>query len=94
MTLEISNDEAKPKTLVEDIKSYALSRDGKKLLVHKGDSFHVEDSGIAPPAKLEKGVNLKDWTFSLSPRDEWRQMFVVAWRLERDYFHDRKMHGL
>ena len=37
---------------------------------------------------------LKDWTFRLDPREEWRQMFVEAWRLERDYFYDRGMHGL
>src|SRR5262249_32690143 len=28
------------------------------------------------------------------PREQWRQMFVEAWRLERDYFYDRGMHGL
>ena len=94
MTLEIDNDDPKPKKLVEDIKAYQLSRDGKKLLVHKGDNFHVEDAAASPPVKLEKSVNLKDWTFSLNPRDEWRQMFVEAWRLERDYFYDRKMHGV
>ncbi|MGH9196634.1 MAG: S41 family peptidase, partial [Acidimicrobiia bacterium] len=32
--------------------------------------------------------------FSLDPRDEWRQMFIEAWRLERDYFYDRNMHGI
>lgn len=94
MMTEIANEEAKPKTLVEDIKSYQLSRDGKKLFVHKGDAFHVEDATAAAPAKLEKSINLKDWTFSLNPRDEWRQMFVEAWRLERDYFYDRQMHGV
>lgn len=94
MTLEIGHDEPKPKTLVEEIRSYQLSRDGKKLLVRKGDVLHVEDASAAPPAKLEKVVSLKDWTFSLNPRDEWRQMFVEAWRLERDYFYDRRMHGV
>ena len=32
--------------------------------------------------------------FSFDPREEWRQMFVEAWRLERDYFYDRGMHGV
>jgi tricorn protease len=39
-------------------------------------------------------VNLRDWIFSLDPREEWRQMFIEAWRLERDYFYDRGMHGV
>ena len=37
---------------------------------------------------------LGDWRFRLDPRDEWRQMFIEAWRLERDYFYDRQMHGV
>ena len=39
-------------------------------------------------------MDLAGWTFSLDPREEWRQMFVEAWRLERDYFYDRGMHGV
>ena len=27
-------------------------------------------------------------------RQEWRQMFTEAWRLERDFFYDRNMHGV
>ena len=27
------------------------------------------------------------------PSIEWRQMYTEAWRLERDYFYDRAMHG-
>jgi tricorn protease len=94
MTLAITNDEPKPKTLVEDVKRYELSLNGKKILIHKGDNFYVEDAGIAAPAKLEKSVDLKDWTFALNPRDEWRQMFVESWRLMRDFFYDPQMHGV
>ena len=92
--LEIGNDDPKPKNLAEDVQGYELSSDGKKLLIRKGDSFYLEDSSASAPARLEKSVDLKDWTFSLNPRDEWRQMFVEAWRLERDYFYDRDMHGV
>ncbi len=92
--LDITAEDPKPKTLVDDVRSYELSLDGKKLLVRKGDVFHVEDAAAGAPAKLEKSVDLKNWTFSLEPRAEWRQMFAEAWRLERDYFYDRKMHGL
>src|SRR5262249_1278198 len=41
-----------------------------------------------------KDVNLSGWTLSITPREEWRQMFTEAWRLERDYFYDRGMHGV
>jgi len=87
-----------PDTFMEDVASYELSQDGKKLLVRKGSDYYVMDGAAkapSPAAELSKTqVLLKDWTFELDPREEWRQMFVEAWRLERDYFYDRAMHGL
>ena len=94
MTIEITNEDPKPKALAEEIKGFELSPDGKKVLIQKGNEFHVIDAGATAPAKLEKPVDLKNWTFSLNPREEWRQMFVESWRLMRDYFYDRNMHGL
>jgi tricorn protease len=63
-------------------------------LIRKDDAFYIIDSDTAAPAKLEKSVSLKDWTFPINPRQEWRQMFTEAWRLERDFFYDRNMHGV
>jgi tricorn protease len=93
--LEITHDDPKPKTLVTDVKSYELSRDGKKLLVHKGDAFYVIAATGSAPDKLEETkVNLDGWTLSLTPHEEWRQIFTEAWRMLRDYFYDRDMHGV
>jgi tricorn protease len=93
MVLEITNTDPKLKTLAENIKSYELSLDRKKILIRKDDNFYIVDADSAPPAKLEKSVDLRNWTFPIEPRREWRQMFVEAWRLERDFFYDRNMHG-
>ena len=92
--LEITNEEPKLKTLADAVKGYELSLDRKKILIRKDDSFYIIDSDAAPGVKLEKGVPLGAWTFSVNPRQEWRQMFTEAWRLERDFFYDRNMHGV
>jgi len=93
--LKISNKDIEAKKLVEDISSFELSADGKKILVRKKDDLLVIDATDAPPAKIAKNtVNLKNWTYSLQPRDEWRQMLVDAWRMERDYFYDPHLHGV
>jgi tricorn protease len=94
MTLEITNVEPKLKALAEEIKGYELSQDRKKILIHKDDNFYVVAADAAPPVKLDKSVDLKGWTFIVEPRQEWRQMFVEAWRLERDFFYDRNMNGV
>ncbi len=93
MTLEITNAEPKLKALAERIRSYELSQIRKKILIRKEDNFYVVDADSSAPAKLEKSVDLKGWIFPIEPRREWRQMFVEAWRLERDFFYDRNLHG-
>jgi tricorn protease len=86
-----------PETFMEDIVGYELTLDGKKLMFRKGSDYYVVDGAAKAPAAAELGksqVLLRDWTFDLDPRDEWRQMFLDAWRLERDYFYDRGMNGV
>ncbi|HNX51269.1 MAG TPA: S41 family peptidase [Thermoanaerobaculaceae bacterium] len=94
LALEISGKEPKPKTLVEGVMSFEVAAERGKLLVRKGETLAVLEADAGEKADLsEKTVNLADWRFSLVPREEWRQMFREAWRLERDYFYDRGMHG-
>ena len=93
--LEIKNTDIKPRTLVDAINGYELSLDGKKLMVTKRNDIFVINATKNPPAKInENKVDLSRWTFSIDPREEWRQMFIEAWRLERDYFYDPQMHGI
>jgi tricorn protease len=39
-------------------------------------------------------VRASDWSITVDPKAEWRQMFGDAWRLHRDFFFDRDMHGV
>ena len=91
--LEISP-KGKTNVLVDDMGSVQLSGDGRKLLVRKGDAFYVIASDSAAPAKLDEVVKLDGWSFAVSPREEWRQIFTESWRMMRDYFYDPDMHGL
>ncbi len=79
----------------DDLRSYELSRDKKKVLLRKANELWVVDAGAKAPPDLSKFVvNLRDFTFDLDPREEWRQMFVDAWRMHRDYFYDKNMQGV
>ncbi len=89
--LEITPKDPKAKTLVEDIKDYELSGDRKKILIRKGDDFHVIDSDANAPAKLDEKVKLEGWAFSVDPREEWNQIYTEAWRMMRDFYYDRGM---
>lgn len=95
--LEIKDDPVEPKVVMEGVRSYELSLDGTKLLIRKDSDFYVIDADKDAPKDEElnkQRVDLSNWSFSVHPRDEWRQMLMEAWRLERDYFYDRNLHGV
>jgi tricorn protease len=89
---------AETKTVADGVGAYELSQDGKKLLLRLGQAsglrLYVAEAAPAPAVLAKKEVDLSGWSLSVTPREEWRQMFDEAWRLERDYFYDRGMHGV
>jgi tricorn protease len=97
---DIDNKGEDPDTLMSDIRSYEISLDRKKILIRKEHSFYIVDSdakgsGLGDPKTLGKAeINLSHWALSTTPRAEFRGIFLDAWRLERDYFYDRKMQGV
>jgi tricorn protease len=98
--LDIANKGAEVDTLLPKVKSYEISQDRKKLLVHRDDDFYVVDSDVKGPALADPKIlpkakiDLSHWTLSTNPREEFRGFFLDAWRLERDYFYDRHMQGV
>jgi tricorn protease len=93
----IGNKQPELVTFSDAVNYYELSADGKKLLLHKAGSneIYVVDGAEKAPADLTKSrVDLSSWVLHFDPREEWRQMFADAWRLERDYFYDRGMNGV
>jgi len=84
--------EREEKTILGNADGFEVAGDGKKLFVVQKDKFAVLD--IAPDQKIEKTVDVSGLSMELDPVAEWRQMFHEAWRLERDYFYDPKMHGV
>jgi tricorn protease len=95
MSFPIENKDPKAETFMADVRGYELSLDGKKILVRRGNEIYVVDAGAKAPTDLSKAqVNLQNWVLHFDPRDEWRQEFTDAWRLERDYFYDRGMNGV
>ncbi|MGO9340764.1 MAG: S41 family peptidase [Terracidiphilus sp.] len=98
--LDIANKGDEVDTVLPEVKSYEISLDRKKTLVRKGDDFYVLDSAVkaaalADPKVLPKAViNLSHWTIATNPREEFRGIFLDAWRMHRDYFYDRNLHGV
>ncbi|QPF76446.1 peptidase S41 [Roseateles sp. DAIF2] len=99
-SLPIGPQESKTETLAEQVQAYALSRDGKKLMLRRGaegatPEILIVESGPKLPTDLGKAqVRWSDWQIATEPRAEWRQMFHDAWRMQRDFFYDKALHGV
>lgn len=90
----IRNQNVKVDTVLPGVGYYETTADGKKILAMAGGNILVFDANGAPPDQSESRVNLDGWTFSFDPKEEWRQMFIDAWRMHRDYLYATNMHGV
>ncbi len=80
------------KRVLDDADDLQLSASREKLLARKGTTWAI----IEPKESqnLNKKVEVSGFETTLDPAAEWRQIFNDAWRLERDYFYDPKLHGV
>ncbi|MBT8190590.1 MAG: PDZ domain-containing protein, partial [Bacteroidia bacterium] len=91
---EIKNEDVKAKRILEDVRGFKMTQNGKKLLIRKGKHFYMSKAGTSELDLKEDKIDLNGWKFSIVPREDWTQIFTDAWRMERDYFYDRNMHGV
>lgn len=85
-------EEREEKTILEDADAYMLSANKDKMLVSKSRGFYIVD--VQAGQKLEKQVSTSDLNMTVDPMKEWKQIFMDAWRFERDFFYDPNMHGV
>jgi tricorn protease len=95
-TLTIGNDGPPDvETFAENVTGFQLTADRKKLAFRRGEELFVVPAGARAPQELARHrVNLAGWSFAFDPREEFRQMFVESWRLQRDWFYDAGLHGV
>ncbi|MFQ5599220.1 MAG: S41 family peptidase [Candidatus Krumholzibacteriia bacterium] len=86
-----SIEDREDKVLVEDIRGYALSQDGSKVLVREGSSYKLYDA--KPGGGEGKKVSTSGLEVDRIPAEEWAQIFDEVWRRFRDFFYVPNMHG-
>ena len=89
---DLKSDSPKATTVLEGAFTFEISADRKKLIVFQGRGFHIINA--APGQKLSRGVSTDGMLVTIDPRQEWKQLFVDAWRMEREFFYDPTMHGV
>ena len=95
-------DKERTETIYEGMSDFSVSQDAKTLAVRTGNQLRVlpvgtkwEDVSDKESSSRESGwVEVDRMRIEVSPRDEWRQMFREAWRLQRDQFWTPDMSGV
>lgn len=85
-------EEKEESTLLRDVDDFAISSDGKYMIIRKADgslaTAEISDD-IEPEALELGGVRV-----FVNPAEEWAQIFDEAWRMEKEYFYAANLHGL
>ncbi|MGO4293357.1 S41 family peptidase [Chitinophaga sp. RAB17] len=79
------------KTIIKNPGSYEISADCNKILINSGPY------GIIEPAenqKIDTAMRVEEMEMTVDPKEEWKQLFMDTWRMERDFFYDPHMHGV
>lgn len=98
--VEFSRTDAKVETYAPEVADYQLANDGKSIFIRQptkagNAGMLVVGAGAKLPNELKHNyLNINSWQLALSPKDEWQQMFVDAWRMHRDFLFDKGMRGL
>lgn len=83
-----------PVTVLDGVSGYEYAAKADKLVVAKDGALWVIDARPAPASLPEKAVALDGMVAELDPREEWRQVYLEAWRNMRDFHWDPAMGGL
>lgn len=85
--------ERKATEMASGVTGFDVSRDGKKLLYAKGNSWSI--TALAAPLKAgDGGISTGNIPVETDPLAEWAQMYREGFRMQRAFFYDPDFHGL
>lgn len=86
-------EDKKDTLVIGGIDSGVLSADGLKILYQAQNQFGIV--GLDPDQKAGDGsLDLSQLSMKIEPQREWTQIFNDGWRIFRDWFYQKKLHGL
>ncbi len=86
-------EDKKDTTILKGITGGAISADGKKILYRAQQKFGIIE--LKPDQKIGAGeLDLSDLSMKIDPLKEWRQIFEDGWRIYRDWFYVKNLHGV
>jgi tricorn protease len=80
-------------TVLPSVNDFVVSADAKKLLYRSGQNWSIVVTNRAVQPS-EGRIAADTIEVRIDPQAEWKQIFDEAWRVNRDYFYAKNMHGV
>ncbi len=88
---DLEDEKKQEQSVAAGARGFDITPDGKKILIPRGGSASIQNAaaGASGEDVPTGGMNV-----SIDPRMEWKQLVLDAWRIQRDYFYVKNMHGV
>jgi tricorn protease len=96
-TIKITSDKPTLEVYSRDVNDFQMSSNKEQLAIMKSGNgnLYLFKADAKPPKEFaEFTLRTKDWRLAINPQNEWRLMFLDAWRMHRDFSFDENMRGL
>ncbi len=86
-------EDRKDSLVIDGVDSAVLAAGGSKILYQARNQFGIV--GLDPDQKAGAGaLDLSRLEMKIEPRREWAQIFHDGWRIFRDWFYQKDLHGV
>lgn len=82
----------KDEKLADNVRSFTVSADGKRMLYSSGRDFFIVPAGVKVSPNNGK-INLSNIRQLVDPVAEWNQIFNEVWAMQKEFFYVENMHG-
>ncbi|MBN2408862.1 MAG: PD40 domain-containing protein [Candidatus Aminicenantes bacterium] len=97
--------ERRADVVISGVNDFEMAGNAKKYLYSRRNRWLIGTLKPMPPAgapspppsaaaESDKAMPTQNIQIRVKPREEWRQMYREAWRIEREFFYDPNLHGL
>jgi len=93
VVMRYSMDDEEATEFMSGVGSFVISSDGNKVMLASNGSHSIVDAS-GSPAPGDGSLDMSGMQMRVEPRAEWEQILREVWRLERDFFYDKGMHGV
>ena len=90
--LEMYSFKKRKEEVIMPADGYQIAAKGEKTLFVTKGKWGIAATGQKPTP--ESMINTSAIQLKINPKEEWKNIFNEAWRVNRDFFYDENMHGV